>query len=828
MPSTSLFYVQSPSVSGSVSSPNSTWSNLNTANSGTGLFTPNIVTALSLIPTAQSNYLLINNFKDATIPNGTRLTGIEFQLNIDLNSVSDSASVDITEFYFVKNGVEVSPNYGSLGESLVGDIGYGSTTIGGDNDFINDFVLSDVTDDAFGIKLKVKNVNNVENYLVYISSATLKLYYSTEFPKFIYNGDTTSEVNVTLDLNPAVTNPTTSFGIYHGNDTAIVTRNPTATLSYTEYNLYTEPDSTSPDPTFIDDTDIGTGVGFYPNNYLNTTIVNIVRGVSGLWGSDTTSSHSMSYVIDNLVKDNTYRRGLVLWYKAEDSSGNVLESGIYDILYFNLTVIDTSDLTVYPHFIYNGDTTSEVTVTLDKNINVTNPTSTFYVYHGDPDTTSTGTNAGYHWGAYYSEPDLIDPDGGFVELISTPGYGDYETNYLVTDERSTLTESFTLHTLTSVLMEYDVSELVVGNTYRRAIVLWNIRVPNGKIYDTLYFNINVVDTTVPDYPKFMYDGDSTSQVNVTLDLNTDSTNPIIEFGVYHGDKDTISQYTAVGYRWGNLDSSGNIINTTSSGKFTPPNIGDPDYLDYTGVLNTPPMGIYQNNNILNTEFMSFSFSSRVSPYCCRNTTVHYMDFDTSGLIEGNTYTRGMGLENTRSYPLASQGKLYDTLYFNISVIDTTPEPEIIHPFLMINGDTTAEVTITLDLNPNVTKPTTTFAVYRGDPDTTSGGTDLGYTWGQYFTSDGTSAHSSWAGNYLSTPIVSSALSDGTVTEHVMSYLPVDSIELLAGETYRRGLVLWNIRSTVSKMYDILWFNINVIDTSLPRRKASGSYSNLLV
>ena len=827
MPSTSLFYVQTPSVSGSVTSPNSSWSNLNTADSTTGLFTPNIITS-TLVINAESNYLLLKNFKNADIPAGTLLTGIEFVLNIDLNSVSDSASVDIIEFYFIKNDVEISPNYGSLGATvLIGDIGFGTTTIGADNNFINGFTIDDIRDDTFGIKLKVRNVNGgSETYIVNISSATLKLYYTTEFPKFIYNDDTTSEVTVTLDLNPAVTNPTTTFGIYHGNDTNLISRNPTSTLSYTEYSLYTEPDSTSPDPSFSPAaSSIGAGIGSYPNNYLSTTPVNIVRGVSGLWGSDTTTSHTMTYVLDSLVANTYYRRGLVLWYKATDASGNVQESGVYDILYFNINVINTTGSVINPHFLYNGDTTSEVTITLDKNINVINPTTTFSVFRGDPDTTSSGADTGYIWGGYYTEPISGDPlDGGFDDLAYDTTIGTYVKNYLSTP---IVSSTLANHSITNHIMTYDVSDLIVGNTYRRALALWNLRFPIGKKYDLLYFNINIIDTTPPQYPKFIYNNDSTSQVNVTLDLNTDSTNPTIDFGVFHGDVDTVSQYTAIGYRWGNIDNSGNIINTINSGKFTPPDISDPDYLDYTEVLVSPPMGIYQNN-ILKTDFTTFSFNTRAFPYCCRNTTIHTMEFDTSGLVEGNTYFRGMGLENTRAYPLASQGKLYDTIYFNIDVIDTTPEPEIIHPFLMYNGDTTAEVFVTLDLNPNVILPTTTFAVYRGDPDTSSSGTDLGYTWGQYFTDDETSAHSSWAGNYLSTPIVSSSLSDGTVTEHTMSYLPIDSIELTVGETYRRGLVLWNLRSSVSKLYDILWFNINVINTSSTRRKPSGSYSNLIV
>ena len=819
MPSTSLFYVQSPSVNGSVSSPNSTWNNLNSADVSTGLFTPNIVTALSLIPTSESNYLIINNFKDATIPNGTQLTGIEFNLNIDLNSVSDSANVDIIEFYFVKNGVEVSPNYGSLGESLVGDIGYNTTTIGGDNDFINNFTLSDVIDDTFGIKLKVKNVNDTAYYTVSVSSATLKLYYTTEFPKFIYNGDTTSEVTVTIDLNPAVTNPTTTFGIYHGNDTALVTRNPTSVLSYTEYSLYTEPDTSSPDPSYNPlVSSLGTGIGSYPNNYLSTTQVDIVRGVSGLWGSDTTSSHTMTYNIQSLIEGETYRRGLVLWYKAVDTSGNILESGVYDILYFNLNVINTTGDVIYPHLLYNGDTTSEVFVTLDKNPAVTNPTTIFSVYHGDPDTTSPGTNVGYSWGgnspaaaAPFSAPRLNDPEGGFTTDLWDSNYGHYTQNYLVTPVHYSLLESppFTLHSITGHVMNYDITDLVAGETYRRAMVLLNSRgsLSQFKMYDTLYFNINVIDTSIPQYPKFVYSGDTTSEVYVTLDLNLDSTNPTTEFGIYHGDADTISQYTAFGYRWGNLNSAFNIINAASTGKFTPPNIGDPDYADYISVLNSPPMGVYYTNNILQTEFKSFAFSSRVGPYCCYNTTVHIMEYDTSGLIAGETYRRGIGLENTRSYPLASQGKLYDTLYFNIEVIDTTPTPEIIHPFLMYNGDTVAEVFVTLDLNPRVINPTTTFGVYHGDPDTTSAGTDNGYMWGTLY-HDGTSG--AVYDPHIYTPDTTSTLSDHSVSYHNITY---NTAGFIVGDTYRTSMLLWNYRNPpfdfVSKEYDRLWITKNL-------------------
>ena len=262
------------------------------------------------------------------------------------------------------------------------------------------------------------------------------------------------------------------------------------------------------------------------NSVSDTNNVKSIITITQYNGSD--------FGINSPLSDWGYNNINLLYY-SESTTGvtqAIAESASFGIKFdamndFNtdcyIAYIDSVKLRLHyiqslPKFYYNGDTTSEVFVTLDKNPAVTNPTTTFSVYHGDPDTTSSGTDAGYHWGAYYSEPNLNDPDGGFTEIISTPGYGDYVTNYLVTDERSTLTESFTLHSLTSVLMEYDVSDLVVGNTYRRAIVLWNIRVPNGKIYDTLYFNINVVDTTpIPDTnPYLLFNGDTSSEVNITL------------------------------------------------------------------------------------------------------------------------------------------------------------------------------------------------------------------------------------------------------------------------------------------------------------------------
>ena len=228
--------------------------------------------------------------------------------------------------------------------------------------------------------------------------------------------------------------------------------------------------------------------------------------------------------------------------------------------------------------------------------------------------------------------------------------------------------------------------------------------------------------------------------------------------------------------------------------------------------------------------LNFSISGITAPW------IDSVIADTTGPL-----SNGQSATVTIDYDLSAgyAGGYNETTQFiinspeaNIVVVPINVTLDVLgYPQFIYNGDTTSEVFVTLDLNPEVTKPTTTFSVYRGDPDTTSGGIDLGYTWGQYYTENGISATPSWAGNYLSTPIVSSNLSDGSLTDHVMSYLPFDSVTLVAGQTYRRGLVLWNIRSTVSKIYDILWFNINVIDTTTtppPKRKNSGTYSNYLI
>lgn len=149
----------------------------------------------------------------------------------------------------------------------------------------------------------------------------------------------------------------------------------------------------------------------------------------------------------------------------------------------------------HPRFYYNGDTTSEVNVTLDLNPEVTNPTTTFSVFRGDPDTTSSGSDAGYLWGPYYSEPNVNDPtDHGYVEYVYSPGYGSYVNNYLITDTSSS---NISDHSLTNHIMSYDVSGLIEGEIYTRELVLWNIRFPIGKIYDTLTFNLTIIDTSPP-------------------------------------------------------------------------------------------------------------------------------------------------------------------------------------------------------------------------------------------------------------------------------------------------------------------------------------------
>lgn len=868
--SSSVFYF--PTTIEQLSDGTYSFTNLNLINDSTGEDTDFSYATIPSVVTSGTTYFNSIKSSNISITNlGINPTSIKIFCDRNLFDAVDT--VRDTELYLLKNGTiatvnlmtyytgsnrtnwrDVNDNYNrNYIEILLSDFS---------SIFLTSTTVSDLYNTNIGIQFKTSYVSgdsaHASNSPYKIHNLGMEFIYPTVTePHFIYNGDTTSEVNITLDLNPAVTNSPTTFGIYHGNDINLLYRNPTAILSYTEYNLYTEPDSTSEEPLYVSvSTTTGAGIGIYPDNYLDTTSVNIVRGVSGLWGSDTTTSHTMNYITSNLVAGQTYRRGLVLLYKASDSSGVIFESGVYDVLYFNITVVDTTYSLIRPKFIYNGDTTSEVFVTLDKNPAVINQSTAFGVYHGDTiDTTAHGYVQFYNIGNIYTSPSGNDNTSDFYTTVDYGGVdvGIYITNYLSIDNTgwsALSTGIYESHTVTQHIMSYNVSNLTVGNTYRRGLALvydetyFLIGEGSGGenppgIYDMLYFNINVIDTSIVDYPRFIYNGDTTSVVEVTLDLNPEVTNPIITYGVFHGDADVISQYTAVGYRWGNNDIYGNIINTTSTGKFTPPDIDDPDYSDYTGVLVSPPMGIYQNNNILNTEYMSFNFSSRVGPYCCKNITEHELHFHTEGLIAGNTYTRGMGLENTRSYITPSQAKLYDTLYFNISVIDTTPEPELLTPKFIYNGDTSSEVFVTLDKNPLVTNSSTTVSLFHGYPSIESGL----YGYGVYYTESNLNDPISnsftpltyfpdygiYSNNYLLIDDYGTFLTDYSVIDFVVNY---DISELVAGETYRRAIILndnpINMINGTGNIYDILYFNIEVIDTSVGRRRTSGTYSNLIV
>lgn len=162
----------------------------------------------------------------------------------------------------------------------------------------------------------------------------------------------------------------------------------------------------------------------------------------------------------------------------------------------------TLNVLSHPQFIYNGDSTSQVFITLDKNPAVTNPTTTFSVYHGDPDTTSAGTPYRHSWGLYFSPPSENDPEGGFTErfpvIADATGYGTYDANYLdITFTTSTLTD----HSVTDHIMDYDITDLVTGETYIRNLTLINERLFAGlRLYDLLIFNIEVIDTTVVEPP----------------------------------------------------------------------------------------------------------------------------------------------------------------------------------------------------------------------------------------------------------------------------------------------------------------------------------------
>ena len=463
MPSTSPFYAHSVTTSGSGTGTNVAWTV-----SETFISTNPIYTLMASTPPISynevTNYLIVKDFADVDIPVGSTLVGFHLSMEVSLNSVADSANMESVETYLQYNG----SNYGSnLAPNINSDWGYSNFSIG-DSTTLYGLTLDMLQSPSFGVKISGKNVQPSELYSASLATASLRLYYTYNTPEFIYNGDSTSEVFVTLDKNPEVTNPTTTFGVYRGLPD---TTSSGSDLGYMWGIYYTAPVVGDPSGGGFDDLVYDTSIGAYTTNYLSTPTV------SSTLSDYSVTDHVMSYDISTLTAGNTYRRGLALWNLRFPIGKR------YDLLYFNIEVIDTtpSPEPIHPYLIYNGDTTSEITITLDKNPAVTNPTTEFGVYHGDPDTTSDGTDAGYHWGVLYT-------DGS--------GYIIPENNYINTpDTTSTLSNgSISYHDIT-----YDVTDLVVGETYRRAIVLWNLRTPplsfTSKEYDKLWVNIDLIDTS---------------------------------------------------------------------------------------------------------------------------------------------------------------------------------------------------------------------------------------------------------------------------------------------------------------------------------------------
>lgn len=324
MPNTTPFFPSTIDTSGIVSAPDSDWINTDYLIDLSGSKTR---TEIQLTPGAESNSIIIRNF-NADIPIGTKLTGVKFNFSVSLDSVSDSENIRSTELYLQYNnsdyGVDLTL---PINGGYLQDWGYdGNVAIGGDGNLLgltHDIVKSS----TFGIRTKILNTNGIESYYAYIDSVTLTLYYIFDNPKFYYNGDSTSEVNVTLDLNPDVTNPTTTFSVFRGD--------PDTTSSGTDAGYlwgpyYSEPNVNDPTDHGYVEYLYSPGYGSYVNNYLVTDTS------SSNLSDHSLTDHTMSYDISGLIEGEIYTRELVLW-NIRFPIGK-----IYDTLTFNLTIIDTS------------------------------------------------------------------------------------------------------------------------------------------------------------------------------------------------------------------------------------------------------------------------------------------------------------------------------------------------------------------------------------------------------------------------------------------------------------------------------------------------------
>ena len=320
MPHTDWFLPTNITVeNNTINPPDTTWANINYLKTLTGTVTQSTGT---LCFNANTNYIIATGF-NASIPAGTQFVGAEFLIIVSLNSVSDSNNIRSNLTIAQYNGTDFETN------TPMNDWGYNNA-----NTLYYDESTTDITQDiaeagSFGIKFDAMNDNSAECYIAYVDSIKLRLHYNVVNPYFVYNGDSTSEVFITLDKNPAVTNPTTTFGIYHGDPD---TTSPGTNSFYNWGEYYTEPNLNDPSGGYSGY--VGQPYGTYTTNYLNTT------QLSSTLSDHSISEYDVTYDVSDLVVGETYRRGLVLFNVRTPLLSYYSKS--YDILYFNIEVIDTS------------------------------------------------------------------------------------------------------------------------------------------------------------------------------------------------------------------------------------------------------------------------------------------------------------------------------------------------------------------------------------------------------------------------------------------------------------------------------------------------------
>jgi hypothetical protein len=479
MATTSWFLPTSITVENNlINAPDTTWSNINYLTTLTGTKTQS---ASMLCYNANTNYIIATGF-NAETPLGTEFVGAEFEIQVSLHSVSDTNNVKSNITIARYNGSDFETN------NPITDWGYENTNLRYYAASTTDITQAIAESSTFGIKLDAMNDFSADCYTSYIDSIKLRIHYNIVNPRLYYNGDNTSEVFVTLDLNPEVTNPTTTFQILDGYDLE--------TYGYTCGAYYTGPVAPDPSGAGFSDTFSNIDAGTYVSNYLSTPVYNH----AGTSGSYILSDHVMSYNTTNLVVGNTYRRGLILLDIIDKDGDEIIDAEIFDILYFNIEVIDTTPiLDTNPYFLYNGDTTSEINITLYQND--TSSVTNFKVVHEVPD-------SDYPFVDFYSifkEGLLIDiindtTSVGTIGSFSTVSfYSDvYTTPNILYGSDTTSDYSFTYNTTGKSPGEYRFRLQIGVNYYVNYNDYFDSpQEPILAIADSLYFNITVIEEPAP-------------------------------------------------------------------------------------------------------------------------------------------------------------------------------------------------------------------------------------------------------------------------------------------------------------------------------------------